>query len=744
MVNRIQYNQTQVLWYPIDGIDLNYQSRVIADGGTVEAMECVYDGLAALTGYYDYECAGDTPLKYRWHGDRYDAIRGSEITWTVIVKTKADQDELDKMLSGGYYVRVEKEGKIVWIGKVFPQFFTEPYKQYPYTVELSGSDQLGQLKQYHFLMIDFPEPFIADAPTVKLMDVINRALTDPSFKPASSQPTAPNTLNISCLLWHGTEGEAFVNTYIDPLVFMDDKDQYTTKHEMLTAILEPLYLKLFLWDGAWWLMSIDAMWDNAKYRYYSYHLDYSGWTSIGKLTDVDDGVLNLYPDNTGEAYPDNRQVFNDAQINYLPSWLGVNLISEFQQNTCTMPTYANKSGGNYDGDGSIFLELLPIPYISILKNWEDQGLRVSSFSENSGYMNLTMFNSDQDGRAAKTEFTLNSLVDETSRKLSLTFSITDNTNYVTRHQTINYFYFVFSVKYTKNNISRWLVYDEDDGIIWRDTSAIVFIKIKRSGPVYNESITIPRPLDEENGHPSTIEVKIRQPIISKTGDYQVGEQGTILLKNFTMAPTETEWEAINYKTETAGIFDTVTINPKGTLPPPDKTFTWGLAHSSLSNDHAFHYSTPYELNGIPLNRWLKSGTPSGGYGLEINRILDWLLISLHDDNLTYTRKLTASYKSKDITPLRVIRDYDGYIYQFVNGEFDDKRGIWTVEYIQAKWIRNVPGILNKCDYSPVEFNNDFCFEYLPMVRDYRLRVEADGGTVEAIECVNEALIKLTL
>jgi len=119
----------------------------------------------------------------------------------------------------------------------------------------------------------------------------------------------------------------------------------------------------------------------------------------------------------------------------------------------------------------------------------------------------------------------------------------------------------------------------------------------------------------------------------------------------------------------------------------------------------------------------------------------WLIDNLTLDNIKYTPKLLASFRAADITPFRLVRDYEGRIYQFANGEYFDKGGFWKCEYIEFKAALNVPGRLYPCDFAPQEFNNDFCITYHPESMEHRKRVEADGGQVEAIDCLSSALIK---
>ena len=155
-LNRIEYQdyqnyKTEVIWFPVDAV-----------GG--EEI------------YYDY-CGGEQPLRYRWYGERYSEINGSTVNINVLIQNDEDKAQIDKVLDTAYYIVIKKNNTVQWRGKMFPQLFTEVYKEYPYAIQLNGTDQLGQMKGYRPLMTDFPDPFNTIAPKYSVLDIINNFLT---------------------------------------------------------------------------------------------------------------------------------------------------------------------------------------------------------------------------------------------------------------------------------------------------------------------------------------------------------------------------------------------------------------------------------------------------------------------------------------------------------------------------------------------------------------------------------------
>lgn len=123
--------------------------------------------------------------------------------------------------------------------------------------------------------------------------------------------------------------------------------------------------------------------------------------------------------------------------------------------------------------------------------------------------------------------------------------------------------------------------------------------------------------------------------------------------------------------------------------------------------------------------------------------MNWLALNYIEDNTEITKQLTGTYRSKDITPLNLIYDFEGNIYNFINGYFDDKMGEWKTTYVEFKAIRNIPDRPVKCDFADFDFNNDFCKTWSTQAaRDYAKRVSDAGGIIDDKECLEASMLEL--
>ena len=118
-------------------------------------------------------------------------------------------------------------------------------------------------------------------------------------------------------------------------------------------------------------------------------------------------------------------------------------------------------------------------------------------------------------------------------------------------------------------------------------------------------------------------------------------------------------------------------------------------------------SDAYNSAGNPLGpSWEKDGKEGlpGEFAQSLTR---WMSRTFYIDNYGHTASLKASHRFKTMTPLNIVKDHENRYHVFLNGELDDKRRVWNIEYEQAKWIENAPGVPTLGDFSPLEFNNDF-------------------------------------
>ena len=619
-------------------------------------------------------CADGTPLRLKWAGDRYDTIRGSSIAFNVLIQSPADRAQIYKLLDEPYYVRVQKNvTQRLWIGRVFPQLFTEVLEPYPYTIQIKATDQLGRLDSYRPLMTDFPEPFNAGTPNVTVLDMINKLLSDESFMPIMSEPTAPTRLNISMSIYFNSiKLKAFETTYLDPLSFMDDNDRYQSKYKILDAILKPFQLKLYQWQGEWWLMSWDAEWNSGDFEYVEYDLDFAnGWTFIGQ-NGTSYGIFDLFADC--------RQLKGSASLEFLPAWQGIQYSAEFIKNNNIIPAFSNRSGSFYGGTDQQRLEVDKVPAANLLRHWQsgapDMAV-VTEYLDNAGWLNLQTVNAETDEHKL-IRYTIPALDYN-----ELSFSVrTMETAYYWVHGSGsgNRVYVKFLIRFTPNGGTDHYLKKQptDTDIEWSGTPETFNLKITE-----DTNFTVPLPANVI-GKEVDLEVRMYKPhhLNLVYQDYGLN------IRDLRIGLVSSFWEGLEYKDENLLSFFEVNIN--GSQAPVDVNYKWGMTHqAALTNSqHGLIINVPFDRTGNAITAgWMKEPITDM---LGITQPLkEWALTDLYADNSTVTRKIKGSFVvnsfTSDILPFRIVKDSDDRYYQFLKGEYDDKNKTWKgVEFIEFK------------------------------------------------------------
>ena len=741
-INRIKYTDvngdlTEVLWYIVNDGTLDYINRVEDTGGIIDDTGCFYNQLSDLMGYNDF-CSGKTPLIMKWHGEQYDHLLTSSITFQVLVENDEQRSYLDQQLLKKHYCMVRKNGKIIWLGKLFPQFFVEPYRQYPYVISMDASDQLGQFKEYRMLLTDFPEPFNRNEPRYNLMDIMNILLTEKYFNPLGELPSAPRILNFYSRLWVNSEEYLFEDMHIDPLLWVDDKDQYTNKKDIIESILAPLHMKLFQWEGEWWLISKDAWWDKGSFTYQKYELNReNGYTRLsGKFgTELDADIIDLY-EKQYISYPNNKQVYNNAEQSYLPAWQVLIIEHDFQKNMNLIPAFANKTGSFYDGNNYTHLEF-GVSYntggdwTTDLRHWNysDDSLQTESFSENSGWLSVPRIplNAPDDANDKHYVYIDYDLP-------PITFDYINYTAFLA-NTTWAGFTGIYIFELISNGKHYWLENKNFPSGMepeWVNEFRTFLIPVNgQEASGHQFDITVPNPFG------TSYTSVITQHVLIKAIDTFFNPPGTRgLIKNFKMNLIRSDWEFTDYNYTSE-----IIINPDGTKKETKVELNWGISNPNLIDIHDIHLSVPLSSTGDPYNVVLKHG--STGDFPDYRSITEWLALNYVDDNITNTPVLKASFKSRDITPLNLIYDFEGRIYNFTNGEFNDKLNTWSNNYTEYYGIKNIPDRPIKCDFSELDFNDDFCIEWSTQAAaDYAKRVSDAGGILDDKGCLEAAMLEL--
>ena len=620
-----------------------------------------YSVASAGNAPYDF-CATGNPLRFKWYGGRYDTIRGSSIAFNVLIRNQTDRTNIYNLMNAPHYVRIQKQGQNVWLGRVFPVLFTEVLEPFPYVIQIKATDQLGRLDQYRPLMVDFPEPFDHTAPGVNVLDVLNSFLTDASFAPAASQPTAPMRLNVSMsIYWNSIKRKAFEATHLDMLAFMEDDDRYQSKHDILDAILKPFQCKLYQWRGEWWLMSWDAEWNHGDFEYERYSLDWTaGWTWI-KHNVINVGVFQLFDDC--------KQVKGSASMEFLPAWQGIDYKMNYKKTTNIGRLFANGSGNFYRGVTNIPLEFNPTPVANRLRHWTYSGSLVAGPNvDNDGWLSVKSYTTARTEYVQKRIF-LNGHNDIGGIAFSADLSFIRTPPFPDSLENR----FKMSVVLTSTAGNVFYLWLNNGNPEWSDAFTPHTFE-------FSEGFDVNMPLPGTVTTVRELDIKI-YPAYSNASTVR-----DALLRNFKLSVVNPDFEQIDYKEE--NLFNFYLVSAIASEPPTDIEFSWGMSHPTFNNHHDFTLTSPYDSAGAPMsNAWMKEPTTDA---LGVTQPLkQWMIAELTNDNKTVTRKIKGNFVVNDlrtdIQPYRVIQDKEGKYYQFVSGEFDDKNLTWNgVEFIEFK------------------------------------------------------------
>ncbi len=756
---------TTVSWFNPDMVNnvVNaYYNRVVADGGTVEAINCVRAALFSPDQTREF-CGTEDPLSIKWGGDRYSTTAPSSASIRLMIQSLEDRQFLEDLFNGGYEVVIEKEDiGFYWYGQLTPTLSIGAYKSYPYKLVLNANDGLATAKNKQFLMIDFPEPWPGGKVTI--LDLIIKLIN------INLYPKAAFIINVAMRITPmDVNANDLSDIYVDPRVLMEaDEDQYISNEKVLSNLLGPLGLQMVQWMGDWWLLDLEAQWDAGKITYNRYSVNGEQWDDLGEVTQ-DLGILDMYSCDVNDI-----EVRSSGMIDFVAPWRNATIRQTFQMNSCILPVYANRTGSFYHGHtqegGSTFMpleykQMLCAPCTGNLRHWLDEGLILNQWpnfsKDNTSFVWVETVKSGQ----AQTKVAVSIAVDAGLTFNKFTFSVntmptykgepnslegqfTPKTNieikYVDTDNNTWWFWLNNGVGdfYGWNSEFRLLEFDIRNiniEALMPDSSAFTggtfTIKIYNSddenaygvdygmlinnlqiGIVSSSFQTIR--VDENNINmrkrmQNMLKTQIAWAIIDPVG-FVTSASGAIALETFNQFNNiykrnnkdavggikQGHYEGSDFEWDNTISVD---INPKAEMNS-SFAYIWGLTLLGVTSSHDLHLSSPYTRDGVPLESFDKVGE-TGSLPM-----LDWKSRSLIRDNSEYTSKLSGEYLSDKISPLQLIHDFEGRIYKFNNGTWNDKQGTWSAAFMEFKAIQNVPTQPTKCDFSEYDMNDDFCKE----------------------------------
>jgi len=165
--------------------------------------------------------------------------------------------------------------------------------------------------------------------------------------------------------------------------------------------------------------------------------------------------------------------------------------------------------------------------------------------------------------------------------------------------------------------------------------------------------------------------------------------------NLVVNIANADWDAANYKQ----ILNFIYLID-GSEAFTNKSWMWGIFHEDLDNNHAYHRSAPYLLDGTPIQFFRKYGTD------QLSILPKWYQTTFQMDNAQYTQQLKGTYLNQLMSPLRLFKDYEGKYYDMTSGTYSVRRGEWDVLMTEYKDVLG-DGSEPKGDFNTKDWNDDW-------------------------------------
>ena len=679
------------------------------NGGRTEIVFFQYPVVGTPT-FVDF-CGTADPLTISWKGDRYGVTFASSATIRLLVETIEQRQLLESIFNGGWHCIIRKGTPtpgVFWHGKITPTLGIGSYSTYPYELHLNANDGVADAKKVKLLNTDYPEPFNSTTggglpARVSVLDMLLKIITT-TFVPDSGFD-----LYVANILFTGAANTRVLeNTFLDPLVFMDaDDNNYIASSEILKSLLGPLNLRLFQWKGDWYVMSLDAAWDGGSITFEKYTVA-AGVGTYDSVATQTNGILDLY----SCVFTSDYEVNNATQIEFIAPWFRAEVMQQFQMNYNIFPAFANRSGNFYSGDTATRLEFSPAPVTERLRHWTHDGLVTLPFQsdDNEGSVLIPVVHTNF--QALNSDFTsVTVTVDPTLTFDKFFFSCNTASAFNGEPRTGNGVGIkkVFKIEYT--NGGTWHFWRNNAGDV-NDKDAFDGWTTGADNYVFDHD-----DVDYKGGMPDrasytggTFKFSIRVGY----DDNFIGPNWGYYLSNFKFGIITTQFENIKFSarvnewgsgnlaqrasallqnkgyTDRKAIQDEVTwdhtidtlINTKGSGIEKFE-YRWGLYYPNLKSHHELHLSAPYDSTDSPVELFFsKDEAPPVS-----NELTDRKLALLQRDNATYTTKLMGQWVSNKISPFQVVHDLEGRVYNFAGGNWNDRQGNWSCDFIEFKGLQ---------------------------------------------------------
>lgn len=257
-------------------------------------------------------CSGGDPLHVKWNGDSNDpnkTLIPSELDLQVLKEAVGEFEDLftddDRKFKVEHRVSDINDFTgipLYWTGYVVPELHNEPWVFEPFPLDITATDQLGELKNLDFLDRN-GNKIKGDQKAIKLIAEILK--------------TTGLELNIRCGLnifaaemTTAITDDPLDQAYIDTRIFLDDKDSPLKCEEVIDRILTPFRAQLCQAQGYWWLRRLSDAVGTFAYREFDPEGEYVDNNSLAP-------TLGLkFPSETNRAAWANRSAFLSHFRNY--------------------------------------------------------------------------------------------------------------------------------------------------------------------------------------------------------------------------------------------------------------------------------------------------------------------------------------------------------------------------------------------------------------------------------------------
>ena len=305
----------------------SYSDRVLADGGTVEGIDCLPVDLTELVEYKRMELGADAfELEYGKRGDEwYEPIKGSRVVFDFVCSSQEDLDYVDdiaQVQETRFFVRLYRDGSIFWQGPILQDLLRVPYSTIPASVEIQATDGLARLKGVRKAISEFNNVAESVISILKDADIGNLWATSDDFLRTAVKWTEEQTYSGTPANTYDTLEFMFVPAFGGQYTEDENGDPvYRSYYDYLEVVLKVLNCRILLADGLWNIEQIDQIEEGTTIYSNTYKKSYAIGANANPSTAT--GVTSrgsaFFPYFALSATADINRVGTDSSWTYIPA-----------------------------------------------------------------------------------------------------------------------------------------------------------------------------------------------------------------------------------------------------------------------------------------------------------------------------------------------------------------------------------------------------------------------------------------